>query len=372
VYEPPLEREDGWSVATVEEVNIDRRGIESFIQRILDAPMDSVDAPQVHGVLIARHGKLVVEEYFHGFDREALHDTRSASKSLSATLVGAALHEGAQLQLSSSVYEVMNGGAFPEGLEPNKRKMTLENLLTMSSGFFCDDGNPAAPGNEDVLLEQREEPDYYRYSLNVPLDRVPGERAVYCSADPNLALGMLARATGEHLMDVFDRLIAGPLQIDRHAWFVSPALQPYGGGGVRMRPRDFMKIGQLMLDGGKWRGHRILDADFVKRASAPLYDLNQIKYGYLWWSIAYPYKDRTVRAYFAGGNGGQGVIVIPELDLIVATFAGNYASRVGLEIQQGYTPRYILPAVRERGDDENAPVVPQEFTLTYGRSPPPR
>ncbi len=79
--------------------------------------------------------------------------------------------------------------------------------------------------------------------------------------------------------------------------------------------------------------------------------------------------DRAVRAFFAGGNGGQGVTVIPDLDLVIATFAGNYADRVGLRIQQDYVPNYILPAVREPGDDKSAPVIQRDFATPYGRPP---
>lgn len=367
VYRPPPAREDGWPTASLEEVGIDRPAMERFVQHILDEPMGSLDSPQIDGVLIARHGKLVLEEYFHGENRDRPHETRSASKSLTTVIVGAALQAGLPVHLSDPVYKVMNGGAFPDGLEPMKRRMTLENLLTMSSGFFCDDTNPDAPGNEDGMTDQTEEPDYYRFTLKVPLDRVPGEKAVYCSADPNLALGVLSRATGEHVMDIYDRLVGGPLQISRDAFFVSPALQPYGGGSARMLPRDFMKLGQLMLNGGTWKGRRILSADFVRRASGPLYDLRNVKYGYLWWGIDYPYKDRTVHAFFAGGNGGQGVVVVPELDMVIAIYGSSYATHIGLEIQQGYPPRYILPAVREAGDRTDAPVAWRDYQLIYGR-----
>ena len=119
--------------------------------------------------------------------------------------------------------------------------------------------------------------------------------------------------------------------------------------GVQLLPRDFMKLGQLMLDGGTWQGRRILGRDFVTRASSPLHDLSRIQYGYLWWSIDYPYKDRTTRAFFAGGNGGQGIMVVPELGLVIATFGGSYGDKGGLYIQQELAPEYILPAVREPG-----------------------
>lgn len=359
-YQPPLARDDGWPTGTLDEVNIDRAGIERMIQVLLDAPVEAPETPKVHALMIARHGKLVLEEYFHGEHRDKLHDTRSAAKSVTAVVVGAAMQAGVPLQLSSPVYQVMYGGAFPADLEPRKRAMTLEHLLTMSSGYFCDDSNDDATGNEERMLDQTEEPDYYRFSLKIPMATTPGETSVYCSISPNLALGMVSRASGESPMTTFDRLVGAPLQIDRYSWILDPAGQPYGGGSVAFLPRDFMKFGQLMLNGGTWKGHRILSRDFAARAGAPLYHLRGATYGYLWWGLDYPYKDGTVYSYAAGGAGGQSVIVIPELDLIIVTFGGNYSSTGTFYVQRNVIPRYLLPAVREAGDDRSAPVVPRE------------
>lgn len=370
VYRPPLARADGWRVGTLAQANIDQRGIEAFVQMILDTPMDSVNAPQVHGILIARHGRLVLEEYFHGYHRDRPHDTRSAAKSVTATLIGAATQAGLPVRLDDPVYRIMNGGRFPDGLEPGRRAMTLEHLLTMTSGIHCDDSNPDAPGNEERMLDQDEEPDYWRYYLAQPMDRAPGERAIYCSGDPNLAIGVLSHATGEHAMDLFDRLLGEPLGITDHAWFLSPSLQPYGGGSVQMRPRDFMKIGQMMLNGGTWNGRRILSQAFVDRATGTLCPLNRVGYGYLWWTTQFPYNGRQVYVYWAGGNGGQGVLVIPELDLVIAVFGGSYSSRVGLEIQQAYAARHILPAVRERGGQSGDAPLSQSYDVIYGLQRP--
>ena len=369
VYRAPPARADGWTTGTLEQGQIDRAAMEKFVQMLLDMPMESVHTPQVHGVLIARHGKLVFEEYFHGEHRDRLHETRSAAKSLTATLIGAAIHARAPLQLSTPVYAAMNGGQPPADLDPQKRMMTLEHLLMMRSGYFCDDTNPNAPGNEETMNDQTEEPDYYRFTLRLPLDREPGAKGVYCSIDPNLALGVLNRTTGESVLALHDRLLGAPLQFGTYGWPINRADQPYGGGGMWILPRDFMKLGQLMLDGGVWHGKRILDADFAKRAGSPLHDLRGIQYGYLWWNIEYPYKDRKLRAYFAGGNGGQLVMVVPELDLVIATYGGNYADRVSFILQQEYVPQYILPAVREAGDDPNQPVQKRDFETPYGRPP---
>jgi CubicO group peptidase (beta-lactamase class C family) len=239
----------------------------------------------------------------------------------------------------------------------------------MSAGFFCDDTNDDAPGNEERMTNQAEEPDYYRYIMAVPLATAPGANSVYCSAMPNLALGMIGRATGETPLYSFDRLVARPLGIERYGWPLDPAGQPYGGGSVQLRLRDFAKLGQLMLNGGTWNGRRILSRDFAERATSPLYHLRNVYYGYFWWVEDYPYKNRMVRTYSARGSGGQTVTVVPELDLVVATYAGNYASRKGMMAASNEPiPRLILPAVRERGDDPNAPVIARDYISPYGAS----
>lgn len=348
VYRPPPVRNDGWATQALEDVGIDRAAIEKTIQMMIDTPMESVDAPEVHALLIARHGKLVLEEYFHGQHRDKLHDTRSASKSFVSLIAGAAIQAGAPLSTSMPVYQAMNGGTFPAGLEPRKRAMTLEHLLTMTSGYRCDDWDSEVPFNEDAMWDQEEkEPDFYRYALNLPMARDPGEKAVYCAPAANLALGVVSRASGELALDLFDRLIARPMKINNYAWPINRAGQPYGGGGVRITARDFLKLGQLMLD-GTWRGQRILGREFAARASSPLYSFDKFHYGYLWWSLEYSYKTQKIRAFYAGGLGGQEVVVIPQLDLVVATFGANYNSAGNYYVLLEVIPKHVLPGVRER------------------------
>jgi len=296
-------------------------------------------------VLIARHGKLVLEEYFHAEHRDKPHETRSASKSMTATLVGAAIQAGAPLNLSTPVYEIMNGGRFPANLDPLKRAMTLDHLLSMSSGYYCDACDEKAPGREGTMWESGER-NFYQFALRLPMATRPGEKAVYCSTNPNLALGVLERATGESPLYTFDQLVAGPLKIRNYGWGTDPGGNPYGGGGAHFLPRDFMKIGQLMLNEGTWDGRRILSKEFVARASSPLYKIGQRGYGLGWWYYDLPYGNRTVRAFAALGNGGQNVFVVPDLDLVIAVYASNYGDRILFAIQDDIVPKQILPAVK--------------------------
>ena len=345
-YHQPPTLADGWRTGSPESVGLSRDSLAGFVRMLINQSMDSLSAIQVHAVLVARHGRLVLEEYFHGEHRDRPHDTRSAAKSITATLAGAAIHAGAPLSLSSPIYAIMNDGRFPADLEPRKRRITLEHFLSMSGGIDCDDSDPDSPGYEPRMLDQQEEPDYYRFTLRLATVREPGTKAVYCSVQPNLVGGALKQATGRTLPDLFQDLIAAPLGMRRYYLNLSPTGDPYMGGGVRLSAREFAKFGQLYLDGGVWRGRRILDRSFVQRATTPRFEMSGIRYGLLWWVMEYPFRGDTLQAYFAAGNGGQLVMVIPRLDMVVTTLAANYADPVALELQRRYVPSYIMPAVK--------------------------
>ena len=337
-YRKPVAEDDGWAVASVDEVGISRDEIAAFVKMLTDSPVESLSSPDIHALLIARHGKLVVEEYFHGFHRNQPHDTRSAAKVLTSILAGAA-----RVPASTKVYATM-GATTPD---PRAQAITLEHLLTMSSGLDCDDSDDHSPGREDTMQEQQEQPDWYRYTLALKTIRNAGEKAVYCSVNPNLAGGVIARATGRPLAELFHEKVAEPLQLRNYAMFLQPLGEPYGGGGVRLTARDFLKLAQLMLDGGKWRGKQIVSAEWARKSVEPQFQMDGAGYGYLWWVTELPYRDRKVKAFFAGGNGGQLSMGIPELDLALVFLGGNFGDgRTSINTQRVLVPQHVLPAVK--------------------------
>lgn len=346
-YAPPVQLADGWPVSTLEKEGIDRPAIEEFVQKLIDMPMDNISSSQIHSLLIARHGKLVLEEYFHGYDRGMPHDTRSASKSWLNVLIGAAMQAGIPIRLDTPVYQTMLG-TVPPDLDPRKKAMTLEHLISMTAGFDCDDSGDR-PGDEDVMQQQTREPDWYRYGLGVPMAWNSGDKIVYCSMKPNLAAGMLEKVAGEPLPEMFYRLVAKPMRMGRYHLFLQPTGQAYGGGGHNFTTRDFMKLTQLFLNDGKWEGRQIVSREWARKSGAALRVLSPTSgqtYGYLWNSVSYDYKGRKLHAYFPGGNGGQVYIGIPDLDLLIAFTGGNYADRVLFRSQREFVPQDILPAVR--------------------------
>jgi CubicO group peptidase (beta-lactamase class C family) len=342
-YSEPLDMHDGWPVAKPEDVGISRSGIEKFVQMLSDMSMDSINTPQVHSFLLARHGKLVVEEYFHGYDRYTPHDLRSASKSWMSVLIGAAIQAGVPIKPSTPVYQTMLG-SIPSDLDPRKRAMTLAHLMSMTAGYNC--GPDDAPGNEDVMQEQTKEPDWIRYTLNVPMITAPGDTIVYCSIEANLAGGMLQKIAKEPLPEIFYRLIAKPLQMRDYQLFLTPTGDVYGGGGHRFTSRDFLKLAQLMLNEGTWKGRRIMSREWTLKSGLAMRNLSkQQQWGWLWNSVEFPYEGHTVRGIFAGGNGGQVFMAIPALDVVIAFTGGNYAQAATYTSQREFIPRYVLPAI---------------------------
>ncbi|MGQ0532996.1 MAG: serine hydrolase domain-containing protein [Caulobacteraceae bacterium] len=346
VYAQPPALDDGWRTGTLAEAGIDQEQLASFIEVLTHEPMTTLSSPQIHAVAIARHGRLVLEEYFHGFSRDQLHETRSAAKSMTAIMIGAAMQNGARFTSSSPVVDIVDPALLPATIDPRMRAMRLEHLLTMSPGFDCNDDDPESPGNEDAMQEQQQEDDFWRFGLSVPMARNPGELAIYCSMVPNLTGAVLAHDGGRWGAEQFAEQVAEPLGIRRYALNLARNGELYLGGGQQYSLRDFLKMGQLVLDGGVWNGRRVLSRDYVTRMTAPQTQIGELNYGYFWWGIDFPYQGRTVRAVYAGGNGGQVVLAIPELDLVIAFFGANYADAATFTSQRVYAPQYILPAVR--------------------------
>jgi CubicO group peptidase (beta-lactamase class C family) len=306
---------------------------------------------------VARHGKLLLEEYFYGFDAKRPHDTRSAGKTFAPMLVGLAIDRGAKLAPDTPVYD-----EFPEykpfaNWEPRKANVQLQHLMSMTAGYNCDEDNSAdAPLNEDVMQDQDKQSDWYRYTLDAPMAHDPGgDKAYYCSAELNLAAGVAAKATSRWLPDFFFEAYAGPLQFKRYYLNLQPNGEAYMGGGAYVRPRDQLKLGQLYLNGGMWNGRRVMSKTWVEQsltrhaAFEPRFGVDH-EYGWGWHIHHIKLGDHTFTEYESGGNGGQLVVILPELDMVVGITGGAYGDfptwgRWSIEI----IPHYVIAAASRAG-----------------------
>lgn len=343
-YRPPLALDDGWAVADLRQSGLDPAPIETLVQRIIETPLVTPADPTVHALLIAHRGKLVFEEYFHGFDRDSLHDTRSASKSLTGSLVGFAMQAGVPVHLQDGLYSGLPAYRGLAADDPAKTKITLEHVITMSTGLACNDWDDESPGGEDRMQEQSVELDWYRYILELPMQNPPGEVAAYCSGGMSLAGGMLAQAAGKTVPELIHDYFAAPLGIEMYQVNLMPTGQAYMGGGLRIRARDFLKLGQLMLNGGTWNGERLIAQGFAEAALAPQQALGGMQYGYGWWRKTYTVDGVDYPVFFAGGNGGQYIIGVPDLELLVVMYGGAYSTAGTFAGREDFLPGYLIPA----------------------------
>lgn len=342
----PAEIGDGWTTAGAKESGLDAGLLTELVAGIAAAEPGGLREPYIHGLLIAHRGKLVLEEYFHGFDRDRPHDSRSAGKSIASALLGIALHRGALASLDTPVYPLFGGVDSFAHPDQRKERLTLRHLVSMSPGLDCVDDNAESPGNEDAMQSQDRQPDWYRYTLDLPMLGEPGDKGYYCTAGINLIGGALQKATGMSLMRFFQETFADPLEIPYYQMNLSPTEDAYMGGGLRLRPRDFLKLGQVYLDGGVWKGHRLVSEDWVRQSAAAHTSLNRENdYGYGWWRQTFEVRGKSIDTFFASGNGGQMLFVVPQLEMTVMIQAGNYSDgRTRNAFRDRFLGQFILPA----------------------------
>jgi CubicO group peptidase (beta-lactamase class C family) len=352
-YTRPSPESDGWTTARASTAGFDESQLERLVQRISDTLPTLGPAPFIHSLLVARKGKLVLEEYFFGWDRERMHETRSVGKTFASVMLGAAMMQGIPVGPETPIAQLLTRQAPFANPDPRKQKITLAHLMTHSSGLACDDNEDDSPGNEGTMQGQTRQLDWWKYTLDLPMSHDPGSYYAYCSGGSNLVGAGVAVATKTWLPEFFDRTIARPLQFGRYYYNLTPTLEGYTAGGVFMRPRDLLKIGQTFLDGGVWNGKRIVPQSWVtlstrKHIEWPYRSENVSAGmdGYAWHLNTLKSGGRTYSEYEASGNGGQLLMVIPELDLVVVFTAGNYQNfGVWGRFRDDLVPNAIIPAI---------------------------
>jgi len=333
----------GWNTASPSEMGLDAAQLEAF-----DAELASGAHGYVDGMLVVRRGHLVFErEYTHDYDalfvghdehpglynyydpdwhpwyqKGLLHSLQSVSKSVTSTLVGIALGQGALPGVDAKLASFMQG--YRVGSDPGWAAMTLEDVLTMRTGIAWDENTVdyTDPRNSCAAMEASR--DWVQFVLDQPMAAPPGEVFVYNSGATVLLDQVLLAGTGRHAAAFAEEQLFGPLGIRAWHWKQTPAGQTDTEGGLYLSPRDLAKIGYLYARDGVWEGERLLPAGWVKEATAPRVEVSKTEgsersYGYQWWGM--PWGPDRHWAMLGNGYGGQYLVVIPELD-IVAVFTG--------------------------------------------------
>jgi len=354
----PASLNDGWPTATPESVGLDDSRLCGIAARLAAANANA----NVHAVVIARHGQLVFEQYFAGydqlwgtdrgpfeFDATTKHDMRSVSKSVTSLLVGIAIDRELIKSVDDPIVKF-----FPDYSALKTAgwdNITLRHLLTMSSGMQWDQNRPWA----DLQNDERQlsmEADPFRYVLSKPIAAAPDTVWNYNSGGTDLLGEVIERVSGKSLETFAREMLFVPLGISDWEWMKYRNEHISAAAGLRLRPRDAAKIGQLVLNKGAWGGKQIVSAKWIEQSVVPRFQAigffgGLFYYGQQWWMGRTLSGDKDVKWIAAQGLGGQRIFIIPELDLVMVTTSGLYSSPRQGNAALDILANFVIPYVRD-------------------------
>lgn len=364
-YTPPENLNDGLEVGTLEEVGMDSIPIIRSIKKVRLGRYDDV-----HSILVCKNRKLVLEEYFGGYqykwnaprhrgeflewDGSKLHNVMSVTKSVTAALVGLAIQNGFIESVHQSIFDFL-----PEHQhlrKEGKGDITIEHLLTMTSGLFWSEWNAPYSSIENPIIGiWYSEKDPISFILEGALVHEPGTHFSYFGGN-HILLGEIIKNASKIPIEEFSRrYLFEPLGIKNADWPSQFKNGVYESAGtLLMRPRDMLKIGMLFLYNGTWKGETIISSKWVKKSKTifhnntgiqvPGEDSDETGYSYSWWLDTFKGDNGTVETFHASGWGGQKIIVVPEFETVIVLTGGNYTKKLD---QFKILEKYILPSIKK-------------------------
>lgn len=298
------------------------------------------DYGNIHSVIASQRGRVVMEWYFSGederflsqlgvvdFNADTLHDVRSVTKSVVSLLFGIAVAEGAIESVDERLDQYFSDRA--DLLQPEHSGIRLRHLLSMTSGIRWDERTYpyTDPRNSETAMYHAE--DRLQLILSEHVSASPGDRFNYSGGDVELVAKILEGATRKPLTTYATERLFEPLGIESFEWLEYPSGGPIVASGLRMRPLDMAKIGQLVLQNGRWADNQVVDEAWIRESTSFKVQVRGDgrcgrQYGYFWWLGAFCEDATSVPFVLGDGNGGQRIFIVPDLDLVVVTTAGLY------------------------------------------------
>jgi CubicO group peptidase (beta-lactamase class C family) len=313
-------------------------GFAANLERKFDAGLESGLLRDLHAVAMSRNGKLVLERYFAGRDEawgddlghvvfgpDTLHDLRSVTKSVTSLLYGIALEMGLVPPLDTPIVDGF--AEYPDlAADPERRRITVEHTLNMSMGMEWDENRPYTdPLNSEIAMERA--PDRYRFILDRPIIRPPGESWIYSGGAVALVGALIARGTGMCLSDFARKTLFGPLGIDAYYWCAGADGVESAASGLRLTTLGLLRIGDMMANGGVHAGRQIIPKSWIDACLTSAIETSfGTGYSRLWylehaWSPALD----APRPWAGGfGNGGQRLWFSPDTGIAAVAYLGQY------------------------------------------------
>ncbi|HEY5176517.1 MAG TPA: serine hydrolase [Terriglobales bacterium] len=339
-----------WEVGTPASVGIDGQVLTDVSRRAANGEFG-----QVNSLLVVRGGKLVFEEYYRGWGIFQIHTIQSLSKSVTSLLVGIAIGEGLIKSVDQRVSDF-----FPEyraifDQDPRKQRLTLRNVLTMTFGNDWKERAIPYSNPANIVWRMAAADDWMGFILGQPMVEEPGARFNYSTGSALLLSGILQHATGMHVSVYAEQRLFDPLSIPVYGWYrnmTHPQRWTHTGGGLGLRSRDLAKIGYLLVSGGRWNGKQVVPAAWIEESTRPHVQADTaLWYGYQWWLQSLPNSVGSAGAHNevieGRGYGGQYVVAVPRLDLVVAVTSGSFEDETEARRALTMVLQHVLPAVKQ-------------------------
>jgi CubicO group peptidase (beta-lactamase class C family) len=284
-------------------------GLERSVPTYLDRAIAQGEAmPRLHSLLVSQHGELLLERYFNGRQPDDLANVKSVSKSILSALVGIAIDQ----RILDGVEITLNRyfGELSAEVDPGTASITLEDLLTMRSGL-------RATSNLNYSAWVRSD-NWVAAALRQPLEKAPGQDMQYSTGNTHLLSAILTTASGRSTLEFAREALTEPLGFELAPWPRDPQGIYFGGNDMRLTPRQMLAFGELYLNGGRRGERQIVPAQWVEASIQPHSRSPHGEaryYGYGWWICALA----GFQVPHAWGHGGQFIMLVPELDLVIVT-----------------------------------------------------
>ena len=353
-----------------EEVSVDPKLLNDLVSDI-----DNDKIKNIHSVIIIKDDKLILENYFNGFDSERLQYTASISKSFGSTLLGIAIDKGffgddIQTVLNSKIIDL-----FPEfdniiRKDNLKSELKLKHILSMTAGFdWNEHSQPYSSNKNDChLIERHSNPLIFLFEKK--LIYKPGTEFYY-NGGLSLSISYLIEKYTKMKVDKFaEKYLFKPLGIKKYRWEKVANGLINTDGGLHLKPIDQAKLGYLFLNNGIWNNKQIISKQWIEEATKiQKQNVGMPSYGYQWWCGDFYSSEQKHFIYFASGHGGQKIIISPEFNMVVVitqkVFDNPYNDFNFLAIISDY----IFPAIEGKAIEEEVALLSsgelEKFTGDY-------
>ncbi len=359
-FQQPADIGDGWSIMHASDAGMDVTRLEAMMNAVRNGQF-----PYIDSIAIAAGGSLVLDETVRRStdDRDqrvgnadpSVHAQFSITKSVTSLLVGIAVDEG-YIDSVDVPYLSLFPYADYENWDERKNDMTLHHALAMQLGLEWDEFDPDYTSPDNQLNRfYREEFDFSKALLDLPLAADPGTEYAYNTAAA-VSLGQaIENAAPLTLTDFGLNELMLPMSITRLEFLRTPTELIDGGSGLYAGTRDVVKFGQLLLDGGTWNGERIVSEAWIAESLMPRteivwpdpenWDWQLEGYGYQWWLGHYEFGGAQIPTWVGWGFGGQFLVAIPDLDLVIAINSDGYdGNNIAVNDPHALIRNYVLPS----------------------------